>query len=622
MTQENQSVPWNYRDTVSNIYPGVPHRTDVAYVDIETYKGRYGDALTTQCNQIRLISVYVEGASVVEVYDMMDKGNGNPACPNWWRRVMEYLDSFDAICFHNAMFDLSSLVRHGMQYPKKIMDTMLASQILANGTQHTHGLQELLKRHLNIEIVKGLGASDWSVRNLDIAQIAYAATDVFYLPKLHRAIHERLEVRKLVPTYDLECGFLPALVQMNLNGVAIDREQWLKRAENAEKTLAEITPKVIEQFPLPEPEELKIVRFTKRGEPNKSDVKYNDNATRRNAERGWNLASPLQVLKMFHTIEVNLPNTAYETLVAHQDDHEVVKLFLSYRDVEKEATTFGRDWLKHIFPNGRVYPSWWQMGTGTGRMSCSAPNLQQIPRGECRKGITASEGHVLVRADFSQIEARIAAKISGDEVLIDLFQKGDDIHAYAAKAVLGKLTVTPAERQIGKAIVFGLLFSMSAPSLRIYCRTHYGVQLTLQEAEVFRDRFFRTFYGLARWHDRVRKTCNTALEFRTLLGRRRIVAQHQGGDVNMLGLALNTPVQGSAGDMLKIAVRELWERREEMPTAKLVALIHDEIMLEVVEGYEERAAAWLRGIMIEAGNVILSPIPCDASVKIGKTWGG
>jgi DNA polymerase-1 len=614
------SVPFKYfpPDLVGSP-PPVVFRSDVAYVDIETYAGKYGDALDTRCNQIRLISVFVEDSPEVFVFDMMDK-NGQTACPRWWSEVMSFLDSFHTICCHNAVFDLSSLIRFGMQYPKRCWDTMVASQVLTNGTLHTANLKDLLKRHLDIEVSKELQASDWGRKELLPEQIAYSAADVFYLPRLHRAIIERLEIRKLTPTYELEMGFLPALVQMNLNGVEVDKKQWLDRSEKVEAQLNAIRPKVLSHFPLPDPEPLKVVRIKKTGEPFAVDIKTNERITEENNVRGWNLASPLQVLKMFQAIEVDLPNTSYETLVEHQDEHDAVKLFLSFRDIEKEATTFGRDWLKYVYPNSRVYPSWRQMGAATGRMSCASPNLQQVPRGDCRKGIVASEDHTFVRADFSQIEARIAAKISGDPVLIELFQRGDDIHAYAAKAVLGKLTVTPEERQVGKSLVFGLLFSMSARSLRVYCRTNYGVNFSAQESEVFRDRFFRTFAGLARWHDRVRKDCNSAQEFRTLLGRRRLVV---GGEYqNMLGLGLNTPVQGTAGDMLKIAVRELWERREEFSDAKMVMLVHDEIVYEVPEERAAKAAEWLRGVMIEAGGVILDPIPCDASVKIGRTWGG
>jgi DNA polymerase-1 len=303
-------------------------------------------------------------------------------------------------------------------------------------------------------------------------------------------------------------------------------------------------------------------------------------------------------------------------------EHPAMSVFLQWRDVEKEATTFGREWLNHVDPETcRVYPSWNQLRAESGRMSCSSPNMQQIPRGGCRKGIVAPPGYVFVRADFSQIEARVAAKISGDPVLTKLFMDGDDIHAYAAKKVLGKLSVTPEERQIGKSLVFGLLFSMSAPSLMVYCRTNYGVSMTMQEAEVYRNRFFQTFHGLAKWHDRMRHVCNQMNEFRTLIGRRRIVMNNN-DNLNMLGLALNTPVQGTAADLLKIAVRECWERRDEFPEMNLAMLVHDEVVYECPERLADAGSTWLKKIMVDSGNIVLDPIPCDATVKVGATWGG
>lgn len=600
----------------SGVHPPVTmSNSKTVYVDLETFAGNYGDALDTRCCNVRLISVHVEGEPDVYVFDMLK------ACPNSWKEMIIYLESFDNICMFNAIFDLSILVRHGMAYPKVVEDPMIASKILANGANFTHALATLLYRHLGITISKVEQVSDWS-GNITPSQILYSATDTFYLPQLLKAIKDRLEVRKLTSIYNLEMGFLPALVSMNLNGIAIDKEEWLARADDAEKRLGGLAKEVLEMFPPPPDKPFKYLRIKKNGEPFAVDVRTNQKIALENEEKSWNLASPAQVIQMFEEVGVMLPNTSYEVLVEHKDDHESVAKFLEFRQVEKEATTFGKDWIKHLYPNGRVYPEWGQLGASSGRMTCSNPNLQQIPRGRCRKGITADEGCVLVRADFSQIEARVAAKISRDEVLMDLFQRGDDIHAYAAKAVLGKLSITPDERQIGKSLVFGLLFSMSAPSLRVYCKVNYGVSFTLQEAEVFRDRFFRTFPGLARWHDRVRRECNSANEFRTLVGRRRIVVHLQGTDTNMLGLGLNTPVQGTAADMLKVSVREIWARRQEMPAAKLLALIHDEIIMNVRIGYEDRAAQWMRGIMIECGNLIIDPVPCDASVKIGKTWGG
>jgi len=393
---------------------------------------------------------------------------------------------------------------------------------------------------------------------------------------------------------------------------------WTARSRAAEAELKIREAKVLEHLPLPDPEPHKVVRVKKNGEPFAVDVKKNEKIDEYNRTRQWNLASPIQVTEALKKVNIPLPNTRYETLVEHAIDHPLLDVFLAWRDIEKEATSFGIDWLKHV-RDGRVHPGWLQLKV-TGRMGCKEPNLQQIPRGACRKGIAAQPGYKLVRADFSQIEARVACKISGDKVMEQLYLTNGDIHEYAAKAVLQKDTVTKEERQIGKSLVFGLLFSMSAPKLRIYCRTSYGVKFTPTEAEVFRNRFFTAFPGLKAWHDRIRRVCNSLKEIRSMLGRRRVIFGDKDG-LNMLGLALNTPVQGTAADMMKMSVRTIWDRRHERPTAKLVALIHDEIILEERDDQAEETGRWLRAAMIETGNAIIDPIPVDASVKIGQTWG-
>src|SRR5262249_43390255 len=138
------------------------------------------------------------------------------------------------------------------------------------------------------------------------------------------------------------------------------------------------------------------------------------------------------------------------------------------------ATGFGEAWLDHVRKeDSRVYPTWRQIGAASGRMSCSEPNLQQLPRGEHRRCVVAPPGRVLVKADYSQIELRIAARISGDEALLQAYRRGDDLHARTARAVLGLAEVTKEHRQLAKALNFGLLFGMGAEGLRRYAQSEY-----------------------------------------------------------------------------------------------------------------------------------------------------
>jgi DNA polymerase I-like protein with 3'-5' exonuclease and polymerase domains len=501
---------------------------------------------------------------------------------------------------------------------------MLASQVLLCGVIDFHNLKACVLRFLGKEIDKDHGSDDWGVSILSEAQLKYAAQDVEVLRELYIDLMERLERQSLTSTFELECQFLYPLVSMSALGVRIDVDHWRKRSIEARQKAEEIEEELQKELPPLDPEPLREVRKTKKGEDSLIDLKWNARVTKENAERKWNLGSPKQLLQAFKLRGLELPDTSYETLIEMRLEDELLDKLVEHRLWAKQGEAFGEDWLKNLAPGTHhVFPWWKQMGTRSGRMSCANPNLQQTPRGACRKGIIAEEGCLLVRADYSQIEARVAAKVSGEPTLSRLFIENKvDIHRFTASRVLEKneLDVTKEERQIGKSLLFGLLFGMQVQNLRIYCRTTYGVQMSLEEAEIFREKFFEVFPGLAEWHAETRKKSKFKLDFRTMTGRRRWVPEDV--NANRQGIGLNHPVQGTAADLLKIASIALWERRAEFPEFRLTALIHDEIIGNVPIGLEKQAGDWLRSVMIEVGNKLIDPIPVDAEVKIGRSWGG
>jgi DNA polymerase-1 len=171
----------------------------------------------------------------------------------------------------------------------------------------------------------------------------------------------------------------------------------------------------------------------------------------------WNWSSPRQVKEVFQLLGVDLASTDDDALAGV--DHPLAALLRRYRGAQKRTGTYGFDWLEHVAADGRVYAGWKQLGSDAGRMSCTAPNLQQLPRDAAyRRCVRAPEGRVLVKADYSQIELRIAAKISGDQAMCDAYGRGDDLHARTARRVLGIEQVTREHRQLAKALNFGLLF--------------------------------------------------------------------------------------------------------------------------------------------------------------------
>ena len=261
--------------------------------------------------------------------------------------------------------------------------------------------------------------------------------------------------------------------------------------------------------------------------------------------------------------------------------------------------TYGPNLLKFV-EDGRIYGSWWQNGAGTGRMASSSPNLQNLPA-EVRRYVKAPAGRVLVVADYSQIELRIAAKISREERMLAAFANGEDIHTSTARSLTGREEITKQERKLAKAVNFGLLYGMSPGGLRNYARASYGVEMTKEEAERYWQHFFETYPGLRAWHDREYRQLKKhgSTETRTLTGRRRT-------GVTKLTERLNSPVQGTGADGLKLALALLYERRGECPGAVPILAVHDEVVVECPEEQAEEVKAWLVKAMVDGMEEVLN----------------
>jgi len=384
----------------------------------------------------------------------------------------------------------------------------------------------------------------------------------------------------------LENRTLLGVVWMSLSGVGFDRKAWETLAVEAEAEVARLT-EVLDGLV-----------------PGKKNLFGADG-------RNWN--SPEQVKAVFKAHGIELESTVDATLAGL--DHPLAATLRDHRAAAKLVGTYGRSWLEHVAPDGRVYAGWKQIGAErTGRMSCKEPNLQQLPRDpRYRKCFIASPRRVLVKADYSQIELRLAAKISGDAVMLAAYREGKDLHAETAKAVLGKAEVTKADRQLAKALNFGLLYGMGAKGFAEYAKNQYGVALTTAQATHHRDKFFRTYPGLKRWHQR--STRDTPINTFTVLGRRRKA-------VDKFTQQLNSPVQGSGGDGVKAALALLWEHRPDCPGAFPVLAVHDEIVVECDADKADTAKAWLTAAMVDAMGPFADPVPVVVDVNVGTTWGG
>ena len=302
-----------------------------------------------------------------------------------------------------------------------------------------------------------------------------------------------------------------------------------------------------------------------------------------------------------------------------------------YPKNDERNTTYGVTWLRHV-QGGMVRPTWNQIGAATGRMTSTKPNLQGVPKkekGPYRECFIAEDGHVFVRADYSQIELRIAAKYANETKMIEAFKRGEDLHALTAANILNKplSDVDEKDRQLGKAVNFGLIYGIAPPRLRESARDEYGVEVTILEAVSYREKFFRTYPKFQEWHDRVRGELkslkpNAKYETRSMGGRRRIIpvmTTNKEPKKRYLNVSagLNSPIQMMGADGLKSALRFMWDRLEFAPCEiKVVHFVHDEIVIMVPEADAGDASDWLIECMKDGMSEYIKDVPFDVDAEI------
>lgn len=354
---------------------------------------------------------------------------------------------------------------------------------------------------------------------------------------------------------------------------------------------------------------------------------------------GVNWNSPKQVGKVLYEdwgldpldyTPTGNPSTSEGVLNRLKDKHPGVSVLLEYRATHKMISGFIEGWNKHLH-NGRMYPSYKLHGTVTGRLSCSDPNLQQVPRDtRIRSLVCAPPGWTFLEFDYSQVELRIAALISNDPTMKAIFNDPDgDIHLKTASIVSGKHPdkVTKDERKKAKAVNFGFLYGMGAKKFLEYARDKFGAELTLDEAKDFRNKFFDTYGSLPRWHERQKRLVNAQGFVRTLTGRKRrlpeVNSSNQGLHASAERQAINTPVQSFGSDLTVMSVIEVINTFSS-DEVKIVGTVHDAILFEVRNEVIEEVIPKIQKIMEKPPLLkdfkIKLTIPIIAEPELGN-WG-
>ena len=492
----------------------------------------------------------------------------------------------------NWKFDLKFLTKAGLKPKGPYFDTMLASQLLASGTPDKHSLQTITAEHLQIELNKEQQVSDWTGK-ISPAQFEYAARDAAILLQLRDVMKPKIVAAGLVKAAELEFNALPAVAEMELNGMLLDIAEWKKLSLEIEQSASKAKAELNKQ------------------------LSFGNSKKDLNAEVDHiNLNSNKQILTAFKALGIPIESTSKDALIPLSSKYPAVKALLEYRHFTKSLSSFIYKFPTHINPvTGRIHPDYNQYGAATGRFSQSHPNLQQVPRSEnVRSCFIPAPGYKLCIADYSQIELRVVAEISGDPTMISAYQKGEDLHKLTASLITGKPLdeVSKAERQAAKPVNFGLIYGCGAEKLKQTAENDYGVTKSLKEWEAYRTKFFKAYRGISNWHSRLKK--EKPMEIRTLSGRRRRWTEKPW----VTGTS-NSIVQGTAADIAKRALA-LLPTALEGTGAKLIGMVHDEILLEAPETIADEAARILKETMEVAGRDYLKRVPIEADVKVVDSW--
>lgn len=566
-------------ETLSQVLDGL-RLSPVLALDLET------TGLDPHLHRPRLLQI-ADGRGPVAVCDLQVLGAGGR------RSLNELLTGTAVKVFHNGKFDLKFLLSLGLKPRGPLFDTMLASQLLDGGLgERRHSLEALARDHLGLELDKELQLSDWS-GPLSWRQLEYAARDADVTFRLRRALIPLLIREGLVEAAKVEFDCLPAVAEMEYVGMGLDRTAWAELEASARKAM--------------EVEERRLLSLLGDG----AQLCLFDGVCDRT-----NLDSQKQVLEALRRRGLPLSGTSRRDLLPLAADPAVAAL-LDYRRQAKLVQAFGSSLLRYLHPRTeRVHPDYRQIGAATGRFACRNPNLQQIPRDErFRRCFTAPPGRLLFSADYSQIELRVVAQVTRDATMTGAFRRGWDLHRLTASLMTGRdlSEVSPQDRQAAKAVNFGLVFAMGAARLAEYAGQTFGVALSDEEARLFRERFFRHYGAVARWHESFR--FDDSLETRTLCGRLRRFRERP-----RLTERCNAIVQGTAADILKKALAELPPALEGTG-AVIVGSVHDEILVEGALSRAEEIVAKIGAVMEKAGTGWMKEVPTPVSISLGRSWG-
>ncbi|MFQ2665140.1 MULTISPECIES: DNA polymerase I [Aeromonas] len=506
----------------------------------------------------------------------------------------------------NLKYDRNVLLNHGIELQGIAYDTMLESYVL-NSTASRHDMDSLARRYLNAETISfeeiaGKGVKQLTFNQIELEQAApYAAEDADITLRLHQTLWGKLSAEPgLAKVFsEIELPLLPVLARMERLGTTIEPKLLHQQSQEIEVRLAELEKQAHElagqEFNLSSPKQLGEILFTKLGLP------------------------------IIKKTPKGAPSTAEEVLAELAETYELPQLLMEHRGLAKLKSTYTDKLPLMIKPQtGRVHTSYHQAVAATGRLSSTDPNLQNIPvRNEqgrrIRQAFIPCAGYKLVAADYSQIELRIMAHLSGDKGLLTAFAEGKDIHKATAAEVFGVAldAVTSDMRRSAKAINFGLIYGMSAFGLA----KQLGIGRA--EAQKYMDLYFERYPGVLEYMERTRQQADAQGYVETLFGRRLYLPDIKSRNAGLRKAAeraaINAPMQGTAADIIKRAMINVdgWIRGIEDQSIRMLMQVHDELVFEIREEKLEEYIALIKEKMSGAAEL---DVPLVVEAGTGDNW--
>ncbi len=503
---------------------------------------------------------------------------------------------------HNAKFDMMVLGECGITVNGLASDTMIAAHLLG---EKSLGLKALAYSKLGVEMTPinnliGTGAKQISMAKVDIkSAAAYAAADADMTFRLDAGFQKELDTQGLKKLFlEVEMPLVPVLLIMEQNGFAVDTAMLKEMSRTLGEQAAVLEKKIYEE-----------------------------------AKHEFNINSPAQLGKVLFE-EMQLPSgrrgkgkysTEASVLEELRPVHPIAGYIVEYRQLTKIKSTYIDALPALVNPKtGRIHTSFNQTRTSTGRLSSSDPNMQNIPvrgelGGQVRQAFIAAPGFDLLAGDYSQIDLRALAHLSGDEALVRAFRNDEDIHAATASLLFGvdKAQVTKDMRRFAKTINFGVIYGMSDYGLE------QATEFSREEAGKFIKAYFEKYPGVTRYLEATKEKARKDGYVETLLGRRRFIP-----DINSANrqvreaaerMAINMPVQGTSADIIKVAMINLYrEMSRRRVSSKMLLQVHDELVFEVADGEMDFMRRLVSDVMDSA---VALNVPLKVDTKAGKNWG-